>query len=64
MNLKTFVTASSLLLAATGALASGPVSQADQAETAQSVSSQASSFSDDSTGPTNPRAPVQSPDWI
>jgi hypothetical protein len=60
--MKAFIIASSLLLAATGALAGGPP-QADQSATL-SVTNQTSNFGDDTTGPTRPGAPVKSPDWI
>ena len=63
MNLKTFAVMSSLLVAATGALAGGPMTQSDQSGT-QRVTSHSAGFNDDTTGPTNPRGPVQSPDWV
>jgi hypothetical protein len=63
MNTK-FVVLAAMLLAATGALASGPPARTGQAGTAQSVTSQTPSFGDDTTGPTNPYGPVQSPDWV
>jgi len=59
MNL-TAVVVVSLLLAATGALASGPMALSGT----QNVTSQATSFNDTTTGPTKPRGPVESPDWI
>lgn len=61
MNIKVVVVAA-MLLAASGALASGPMAQTGPAATV--ITNQAPGFGEETTGPTNPRGQVQSPDWV
>jgi hypothetical protein len=61
MNVKVVVVAV-MLLAASGALASGPMAKTGPAGTV--ITNQVPGFGDDTTGPTNPRGQVQSPDWV
>ena len=63
MRFEVLAMSSSLFLAATGALASGPIGQIDQTGTAQSATKQTPGFNDTTTGPTNPRGPVELPGW-